>query len=290
LKNEVLGLRFAHNAGEQINYLWTVNGEPLAYNTCFFEGCWGPDDPLASQQGDTAYIPVLKDVGSVYTVNLSAVKQATGEKINIIRTFQVVNPSVKIVPDDPNANVKAVLLGQYKDLDNRGWDDYSDSDFQSVPGSTMKLKAQLYPFDFAVPADKTSWFVDGQANGSAGKTISFVANKPLDDSYTATFNTLYTQDLAKKKLLNKYWGVELNQFYEAQLSHTINIDMVQALPGVASLDSNQSPPRKFLAAIFSGLPSYISFLFRIVLTSFLLLFGVWIVLSLFPSTDKNLPR
>jgi len=288
LKNEVLGLEFRPGANSQgTRYLWTLNSEPLTYNQCFFEGCTSLNDSRASEQTNIAFLPILKDVGSTYALGLTVIRP-TGEKINMVRTFQVVNPSVRISPADANnPSPQAILLGSYVDLAGRPpWPDYSETDYQTAPGMTSSLRATLYPFDFPLETDKTAWFVDGQATGDTGTNISFPINKLAGDSYTVSFNTLYSQSLAFKNLLNKYWGVELNQFYETQLSNTINIDVLQTLPGLSAANSSQ-PPKKFLAAIASGLPAYLIFLFRITLTTALLLFGSWIILSLFPNLEKD---
>lgn len=290
LKNEIMGLEWRPGTSQRgIRYLWTVNGEPLTYSQCFFEGCSGPNDSRANEQTNIAFLPILKDVGSTYSLELTAIRP-TGEKVTMVRTFQVVNPSVKISPTDPgNPSPQPLLLGSYLDLDGRSWPDYSETDYQIVPGMTSGLSATLYPFDFPLVTDKTAWFVDGQATGDTGVNISFPAVKLVGDSYTVSFNTLYSQSAAFKNLLNKYWGVELNQFYETQLSNTINIDVVQTLPGLSAANSSQ-PPKKFLAAMISGLPAYLIFLFRIALTTALLLFGSWIIFSLFPNSEKNLTR
>jgi hypothetical protein len=285
LKNEVIGLRYTdqNNFPAGTQFLWTLNGKPITYENCFFEGCGDP-----ASQAHISYFPVLGDVGTTYTIGLSIVPPTTqtrGQKINLIRTFQVQNPSTDIVSLDQYA--QAVLLGNYIGLDGQEYPDYSQTDYQAVPTTTINLQANRYPFSFPLDSTKTMWFVDGEETGITGPNLSFRVDKPINNFYTVSFNTLYTQSLDKKRLMYTYWNVMPDQFYEIQISKSIDITMASGLPGVVVTDAEKSPKNKFLAAIFSGAPLYISFLFRIVLTTLLLLFGAWIIFSMFPASVSN---
>ncbi|MEK7598137.1 MAG: hypothetical protein AAB487_00165 [Patescibacteria group bacterium] len=283
LKNQLIGLQYSGDAADH-NFLWTVNGEPLTYSQCFFEGC------NETEQNNINFFPILKDPGATYTIAMSAVNSTTGNKINLTRTFRVAVPSVKIVATE---GAQPTLLGSYAGLDGTLWPDYSETDFQAVPGTNANFTFEVYPK--TVPPEyidrtKNVWQVDGidSTNPADSSSVSVAVNKLPGEYYMVALDTLYTPTNDIKKILNANWGVGYNQFYEKQLSGTINLEMVTALPGTAGADNSKAgPPKKILAAMISGLPSYINFLFRIVLTTFLLLFGIWIILSLFPAPVIN---
>ena len=305
VKDQIIGLKYA---GAATSFLWTINNQPVTYKECFFEGC-----DLEEQTAST-FFPILDEPGSIYTVTLSAVDSVTGEKINLTRSFKVVTPLVKIVTLDDSGGAQPVFLGTYTSLDGTTtYADMSQTDFQTVPGSTANFTREFYPR--SLPAEyldpdnpektKTAWFVDGTdptipetekppgytpATVDPDKTsVSFATTRLEGEYHLVAFNTLYAPSTNIKKILNANWDINYDQFYEKQLGASIDVEMV---PALTTANSNNSPPKKVLAAMISGLPAYINFLFRIVMTSLLLLFGIWIVLSLFPSpiTNETEPR
>jgi hypothetical protein len=284
LKNEVIGLEY-RGGSANTQYLWTLNDVPLNYSSCYFRECEINNGNQAYSQSNVAYFPILGDVGTAYTIGLSVIDTTSGEKKNFIRTFQVENPSTRIYSADQYA--QALLLGWYIGLNNQEYQDFSETKYRAVPGTTVNLLAQRSPFNFPITNNKTQWFVDGQPTNITGNNLSFPVNKPVGSFYTVSFNTLYTQSADKKRLMYEHFGVMPNQFFEIQLTHTIDITMTDSLPGVVVAKGPTSTSGKVLAAVFSGAPAYISFLLRIVLTTLLLLFGSWIFLSFFPVTHKN---
>lgn len=300
-KNEIVGMSLA-NPSSLENFAWTVNGQPVNYSQCFFVGC------STSEQTETMFFPVLKEPGTRYTVNLVATNIATREKINVTRVFEVVKPAVKIVSadDDTSANgAKPIVLGTY--LDNTGTytgpplPDKSEAAFMALQGTNVRFCPvfNVPPTSFT-DAAKTTWILDGQeteAEDVPGGTRScvapgpqgliFGATKDIDQSYTVGINAIYRQSPAIQRMLNLYWGVQLDQFYEAQLNDTIDVSVTDSLTGLTVSDAKLEPgPKKFLASLSSNAPSYLNFLFRMVITTFLLLYFVKIIFSLLPRTDE----
>lgn len=289
VQHEIVGMLVAR--GNFTNFIWTVNGDPIkAINYPNGESCLsGECLPATSENTNIAYFPVLKERGTKYDVSLTA-NSAKGEKIVLTKSFEVTDPEIKIISLD-SATCRPVLLGNYVDFDNTLWPDYSDSNFQASPGTMISLQPILNnPF-----AQDLIWYIDGVAMSpenlsyfgasvAADGTLTFPAEKKLGEIYSLAVQALYSQDNNTKKFLNLNEGVQLGEFFESTISDGIEIQMVD-LAGVSG--ASASAPKKFLAAIFTGLPAYISFLFRIVLTVMLILAVSWVTMSLTPKAREE---
>ena len=286
VKNEIVGLRV--DATDMTNPLWTLDGQPIQPigQNCVSGDC----DPATGKATNVAYFPVLKENGEQYSIGLTA--NTSSGNINLTKTFQIEDPSVSIISGDNNS-CQAVLLGNYVDLDGQQWPDYSDTSFQAVTGGTITLKPVLMNMPFAT---NQQWYLDGTlaTSGNASSlgatlnndgSLSFTANKQTGDAYSVAFSAIYEQNNNIKKILNSSYGVQLNEFYEIPISASINIAMVDSL-GVSGTAQN-SAGHKILASLATDVPAYISFLFKIVLTVFLILFASRILLALYPETKTN---
>jgi len=300
VKDEIVGLRIdtptGSGAGLQ-DIVWTVNGQIVKYTECFFSAC------NEDKHTDTMFVPILKDIGSIYTINVTAI-DSDGEKLNLTKTLQVVEPVMRIVSNEQgigSTGARAVYLGNYVQLDPASvptagaaaLEDFSDTDFQSLSGSQAN-----FSLEFNIPANrftdtgKTNWFLDGKdaatvAGAAVGSgTLSFPVDKTIGESYAVTANAIYRQDPLIQQMLNYYWGVRIDQIYEKQLTHKIDLSVVNILNGVGA-NTEKTLPKKILAALTSGASSYLIFLLRIVLTTGLLLFFIRLVLSLVPKNYET---
>ena len=299
-KNEILAIKI-DNADEKIKYndfLWTIDGKPLACPDSNFKDCLSAD---ASQtQTNTSYFPVLKEIGDEFTINLSAVDKSSGKQLSLSRAFKVVNPSVKIVPnehtnaDDVNKyTCRGTLSGQYIDLAGRAWDDRSITEFQALTGNDIKLTPTFSGVDLSRDTDrkKFQWTIDGNVISEANVTeyggygikdgALTLPPKAYGEAYSIGFSTLYTQDSAKKQVLNKYWNVGYGDFYEKKLDHSIKIQMASV-----ELAKAQTGKKPILATISAGIPSYIAFLFRLVLSGLVIIFATKMLFFILPKV-KN---
>jgi len=288
VQNEIVGMSVAK--GKFTNFAWTVNGEPIKAITYPNGGsCLSGECNKDTSSTNIAYFPVLKEKGTKYDVSLTA-SNADGEKITLTKNFEVVDPEIRVASSD-TAICRPVLLGNYLDLDGKQWPDYSDKNFQAAPGSTISLRPILnnsftqdlvwYIDGVALTADNMSYF---GAAVSSDKTLTFPAAKQLGEIYNISAKALYSQDNNTKKFLNLNEGVQMGEFFESTISDSIEIQMVN-LTGASS--ASTSVPRKFLAAIFTGLPAYVGFLFRVVLTVMLILAVSWVTLGLTPGMKKE---
>ena len=285
VKNQIIGLSIPASTFNPTtsSFFWTINHETFSYSSCYFEGC------EEDRQTNIAYFPVLKELGEEYTVNLIA-ETPSGEKTNLTRIFKVVEPSVKIVSDDPTVCYNS-LLGEYEDTEGGRHKDYSDSSFwANICADKIKIKA--------IPEGGYNWIVDGIAINStnaskynfelsANNVLSLPPKENLSESYNVTANIVYSQNNLIKKALNQIWEVPYNKFYEKPLSAEANITMIECDPNSGLCDSNQNPSKKIFATIFSSTPAYLAFLLRIVITIFLILFTAKLVFSFIPEIDAK---
>ena len=253
-KNKIIGLKI--NSGSLTDFLWTINGIPFSYNSCFFAGC------DINKQNDVAYFPALKEIGEKYTVNLTALDKKTGEKVNLSRVFQVIDPSITISSADQGV-CKPVLLGNYIDIGGKAWPDYSKSNFWGLADNPIKLRATTKGFSLTPSA--LTWIIHNTAVTTAnapalGFTIDSAGAitlpaKPYGESYTVSVETIYTQDGITKTALNKYWDVSYDQFYEKNIFNTITIQLQDSTSTIATAQT-----KKIIATIYSGTPAYLAFL------------------------------
>lgn len=281
VKNEIIGLKTNINDPANYNLAWVVNGEPLK---------------ITNENG-TAYFPVLEDKGAKYTVNLNASSKSSSDKIILTKTFVVTDPKISIISTDPNT-CAPLLLGHYVDpinknpnpdtADNSLWPDYSEDLFEALQGSVIKLGLNQNTSSL----DKLAWIFNGMIvtpdNASSlgltlgnDNTLSFIANKLFDESYTVGVTALYTQPNSVKKALFSNWNIPLTAFYEKPIGDSITIKVTDYISSGATLQAKNNNV-KVLASLFSAVPGYVNFLFRILLTIALILFSTGLLFSFFP--------
>lgn len=279
-KNEIVGLKVENPGNELIDFLWSINGEPLSHQTCFFEGC------KENKQSNIAFFPVIDENGYQYAITISATNQKTGEKINLSKNFEVNDPAVEIISAD-SQKIQPELLGYYVDNEEKLWEDYSENNFLALADVPLKLKPNFIGYD--ISQDYYYWIVDGTRITKDnfeeyGFTLDpdgtlTLPGRAAGETYTVSVEALYTQDPAKKKILNEYWGVSLTNFYETTISSTISIEIRDSLPD-AGTAMRQEP--KIMANMLAAAPSYFLFLLRIILTIFVILIVTRGILSFSP--------
>lgn len=291
VKNEILALQ-VENSG-LTDFSWSVNGEAIGQIT---ENCsWGECDSKTGENTNLAYLPILEDESFRYDVELAATDIKNGEKININKMFEVVEPQVKIDSAD-TASTQPVFLGNYIDLDGKEWPDYSETNFETLAYSPTKLKAIFT--GFTPSTENYAWYVDGLKITKDNATdfgynidesgILTLPGEQTGKSYDIGILSLYSQDNLIKKILYTYWNVPYDELYEANISKSVTINPVMVLSeNSGSVSAAPRSRTKMLASVFSATPQYLTFLLRIVLTSFLILVFSGIILSFFPNTKEN---
>ena len=97
--------------------------------------------------------------------------------------------------------------------------------------------------------------------------------KNAGETYLVSFSDIFAPTNSTKLILNKYWNVTYNEFYEKKLDHNIEIAMTSASP--LALKANS--PNKIFATVSSGIPSYFAFLFRIALSGLAIILALKII-------------
>ena len=275
-KSQIIGLSFPQDNFPSgiTDFLWTIDGKPISYSFCFFDDC-NPE-----KQTNTAYFPILKEIGEQYTIGFTATS-TEGEKINLTKIFKVVDPKIKIVSADEDV-CKRNVLGKYFDVNGQEFTDYSKLNFWARNDSDIKLKAEVT--GFSASPESYGWNIDGQNISASnadlyGFTIDSAGILTLPpkeiqgESYSITVGTLYTQENLVKKALKDIWGVTYNQFYEKTIADEAIITMMDAEK------ITQGPAKKIFASVYSSVPSYLAFLLRIILTISLILFTTKLIFS-----------
>lgn len=300
-QNEIIAVKLADD-DTYSDFLWTLDGETLTCPDTNFQDCIGSD----GKQTNTSYFPVLKISGDRYSVNLSALNKTTGERLNLTRVFEVSAPTAKIIPnektnpaDSSQYTCRGLLLGNYIDIYGVSFEDRSNTTFQALTGYNIELSPVFSgiatPKTFDSPEDCSyQWNVDGNIINTGnvtdygygidledyGKLI--LPPKKYGETYKISFSNLFTQSNAVKQVLNKYWNVTYGGFYEKRLTDSVEIKMVSA-----EIAQKENSPQKILAAVSSGIPNYIAFLFRIVLSGCVIIFAVKIIFFILPKNRTN---
>ncbi|PIR73282.1 MAG: hypothetical protein COU40_03450 [Candidatus Moranbacteria bacterium CG10_big_fil_rev_8_21_14_0_10_35_21] len=290
-KNEILALQISNEDDALSNFSWMINDKPLS---CLIDECKSNGEAT-----NKAYFPILGEIGTQYSVNLTAEKEITSknnsdksqEKVNLTKVFEVVEPEINIISAD-KSTCQAKIWGHYVDNDGDLFPDKSEDEFQAISGSEVQLSSAS-----SIISNDITWYIDGIAINdetapffgasldSETGNLTFKANKPVGESYSISAESLYMQNNSVRKLLSENFGIASSDFYEKMISKTITIDMVESLSG--STTAKAIGNKKILASLFSGMPIYLNFLFRIVLTSFLFFFVIKIIFNLLPKTNEN---
>ncbi|HRY82521.1 MAG TPA: hypothetical protein P5232_02380 [Candidatus Moranbacteria bacterium] len=295
-KNQIIGLSYPKNTSSTTaqDFLWTIDGKPFSYPYCYFDGC---DSTHPEMQTNTAFFPVLKEVGEKYMITLTTVDaDKNGKKINLTKTFKVVEPKIEIISADESCaigdkNCRREVIGKYFDVDGTSFPDYSRNKFWAIVGSNVKLKAIA---SFPVSPEEYIWTVDGTSINyynasdygfSIDDTGALILppKEKQGENYNISASALYTQDPLVKKALKNIWNITYNQFYEKPVSDNIIVNMYNE----EAVTTTQKSVKKVFASVFSSAPAYIAFLLRVVLTIFILLFTVNLIFSFSPKINSK---
>ncbi|NTU67235.1 MAG: hypothetical protein HGB08_04945 [Candidatus Moranbacteria bacterium] len=273
-KDQIIGLEFG-SAGNYDNYSWTLNGEPITYKECFFEGCGG--------NTNKAFFPVVDNSGSSYNVQLIATKD-TGEKVTLSKTFKITDPSLNIVSLD-TSTCKAKNLGYFDNYDGTTTPVYSTVDFEAASGETIKLAPEN--IGSSLSNDQLEWYVDSAlVSANDDGSIEFLG-KNNGEYYNVSLYGHYVPDTNTIKALIQYWGVSYSEIYDKNLGKTISIRMTDSFSGQSEAALDRQKNKRLFATIASGIPAYLAFLVRIVLSVGLIIFTMRIIFSLSPSAQEN---
>jgi hypothetical protein len=300
-QNELIALEVENEDDKYSDFLWTIDGKT---NICPDETFYKCLDESGKATART-YFPILKAAGSQYTLELSMLNTATGERLSLSRVFNVMTPEVKIVPEekDPDGSgeytCRGLLLGEYLDFNGISYPDRSETQFQARTNYNIELHPSFSategvkvfdeenkcPYQWTVdektitPENASSYGFDMDLN-NYGNLI--LPPKNNGEKYVISFSTVFTPTNATRQLLNTHWDVTYDEFYEKTLSHNIEIEMVDT-----EIAQKETAPKKVFATISSGIPGYFAFLFRIALAGTAIIFALKIIFFILPKSNFN---
>jgi hypothetical protein len=105
--------------------------------------------------------------------------------------------------------------------------------------------------------------------------------KGVGEKYDVAVKALYTQSGEMKKALTGTWNVAKEYFYEENIDDSLEIEVVENAPAQGRLGTE-----KIVASLFAGMPEYLNFLLRIVLTLALIIFMANLSLMFFPQKRR----
>jgi len=285
VQNEIVGLTInsdIDNDGftDLNNFNWEIDGKPLLCDASMSAACSN------NEATDTNFFPVTKKVGESYTVKVTATNTATGQKINLVRRFEVVDPYVLILSNDLNVSSWPKLVGSYSDIDTGiFYPDYSKTIFNTVSGNAVSLVAEFHP-GFIQPNCTTEWLLDGLRFGESPDitavnpappanpiSMDFNVNKEGGEAYNVQFDARCNKSIPYRNAALDIWDISQFGTGDIYISSKIQQEVVAA-------SSSTEGPAGFLANLSSNLPGHIMFLLRVALTVFVLLIVSGVVFSL----------
>ena len=267
VQNEIIGMKI--DATGLDNFQWSINNTPLS---CFSNNV--SPDCGANQPNEINFFPANGEVGSSYTVSVTANDIETGKTVSLSRLFQVVEPTVAIVSADP-AVVAPKFLGQYRDIRGESGgcpggicDNYSKAVFQGYSGSVLKLKTLFIP-SFLSRTSQIEWSVDNQVVETENPNeISIdTADTPPGRIVNITVRALTKQDDDTRRALVDTWDISQLDSEEERFESSIQIELLEE-----ESDGEVAGIRKYFAALGTYLPETFLYTLRMLLSGGLVLF------------------
>lgn len=266
-KNEIIALGASNSSGFS-DFRWTVNNEPLVCTNSLSNTC------SDAQSQVTNFLPVTGDPGEGYSVTLNATNAQTGKKVSLSRYFQIIEPSVRIVSNDP-AVAWQKYLGYHKGLDGYAYENTSATQYETFAGSDATFTVEFFP-SWIKDRSQWQWSVNGVSFGDTNQeSISGSLTGNPGDIYTLQVNGESEENTAIRKALRDYWGVSVFDSGRHALNTSIDVQLVQGAQ-TATLDS----PQAFFATVAKNAPKQIIFFAQMLLSLFTVIALMAIIFAL----------
>lgn len=249
-RGEIIGISMDGSDLDTFN--WTLNGQSLTCNGTISTEC---ND---TKQTSVNFFPVIGSVGDVYTATAAATSVETGERIELERTFQIIDPFIKIISTDTDI-VWPIYLGRYTDSSDRVYEHYSSDVFQTYAGSDVNMATEFHP-GFTEGNTNIAWTVNGYPLLSEENPteLSFTADLPVGNAYTITAEGVFKQPKEIRNAMRTLWNISDFTLPEQRLSKTIRLEIVESGEGLAL-----TTPAGLFAAVISNASKQIVFLFQL---------------------------
>jgi hypothetical protein len=256
MNNEVIAIAATKDDGtiyDGTMLSWTVDGK--AYNC---DSSISPDCNDRTNSG-TIIIPMTGSDGDLVTVTAS-INDVTGDKNNtqvLSRVFRVTDSQISITPVS-GAVVKE--LGSYEDLNGKKFTKQSTTTLQTIKGTSITLKAVLYPEFLNKGDEKYTWTIDGKDYANTNP-ITFVADKDVSVGVSSGFEL----SSAERWAHNQAFGSGLADTQKETLSKTIQIELSDSVK-LTKLQNG------FFATVAHNTPQYLLFILKMTLMMGIMLF------------------
>lgn len=276
-KNEIIGVTIPSTANSgETPFSWKINGNDIVCSSSISTEC---------ADGNNLFFPILGNIGEAVDVVARGLNK-NGEPIEVSRHFVIVAPELKIESFDANAWPK--LMGYYKDLNSEGsciqggvgcYADLSTAVLETTEGATVTLGT--------VSGVGLEWAIDGQIipEYKDKDQIQISIDKMVGESYNVGVSTYLlpgntSQINSIRRALYKNWGIAPEEATEENRSANIQLDVIAGnSQTVASAEKNG-----FGASLITHLPEQLLFLFKISLTSALVMFVAGLLFAFIPET------
>ena len=274
-ENKIIGVELPKNDDDTLTGVsWMVNNHSMSCTSDMSEDC---------SEGNVLIFPVLGEPGEAINVIGKGLSKKTGGVVEVNLYFLIVEPQLTITTTD-TAKVWPKLMGFFKDTENGKTADYSSYVFETNTGNEVTLRADTSGI-WGYFGQTFEWSVDGESDDSYGNTTSFSADKEVGDSYSVSvvMEEDRTEENSKKinylrKALYNNWGVSVDDLGDESMAASVQVNVVDNTYQTVS-DSGKGG---LFASLATNLPKQFMFLFKIVLTSFVLMFSMGIIFAVIP--------
>lgn len=277
-RNEIIGLEFSSDPGETLtDFQWTVNGQPLNCTNEMSTRCNN------SKATNVNFFPVMGEVGQLYTIELAAINSTSGKRMLLSRTFQVIDPMVRIRSEDRDI-AWPKYLGFYKD-DTKGYayENLSEDQFQAYAGNSPVFSVEFFP-SWVKDRSKWDWSINGSSFGENVRTVQVpLSESSPGDVYTLSVDGSSFEDSSFRKALNDFWGYSIFESDERYFSHTIDL---QAVVNEESELLSISSPKALFASIAQNASGQILFMVQLLLSLATIVIFMGVVLSISNRQEK----
>lgn len=289
-ENEVLGLTIDDE--DLKDFSWKINDKPYTCNKSMAKTKCEND-----KQTNYLFFPVTGDPGSRFDVKVSAMEVSSGKQIEMVRTFEIADPYLRIVPLAENSSVWKKYIGYYTDENGNEFPHYSEDVLQAFASDDIWLKAEFHP-SFVNRYSLVRWEVNGNpvpmfsdddaagnnpiyatAGSKEGNTSTLFIKKGLiapGSAYAVRVSALYKQSALLRKALKNIWGVSIFDSAQEEFSFQARVELVDGgeTSGEGGDEVTMVGPKAVFAALITNAPKNILFFLQTTLTMLLVFFVI----------------
>lgn len=240
VKNEIVGLEIKNDDSSLSDFYWSANNQPLTCTNEMSAKC------NASSATNVTFLPITGNPGEKYDVSLTAINAGSGEKINISRTFLIIDPIIEIQSTNTDL-VWPKYLGYYKDAQGFAYADYSKEEFQGYPGGSGKFSLKFIP-SFIKNRSHWDWSLNGKLLQNGVSSVEFPLGNSIGDISTLSVSGSSSENDSIRNALQLFWGYSSFDSSEYTFAHKIQIQSIENFEEEED-ESAFASPKAFFATL-----------------------------------------